>query len=105
MAWRKGLCRLWVVVSVAWVLCVIVGSISDAVHIANLPTADDFFGCNVTPRPASCGPLKPYAEQWAYFLGYWFAFALKWVLVAIFPPAILFGAGRVGIWVGEGFRH
>lgn len=108
MNWRQGLFRLWIYISAIWTAIVIVAAITAAIQLAQLPTTDEFFGCNAHARPHFCGAAPPsisFARQIAWFVGYWSGFVAKYLLWAIVPSATVFAFGRGILWVIDGFKR
>lgn len=102
MNWKTGLFRFWCFLSLIWAAITLLAGVTEAVRIIGLPTADAFFGCDVVPRPANCGPIQ--TASTAYFLGWWASFVLKYLLIAASVPAILGALGLGASWVISGFR-
>lgn len=107
IAWTRGLFRIWALASVVW----IVFTLSLGIFTyATLPTAEEFFGCNTTPRLHYCGqPPAPdtrtFEERVAWQAGYFTSFMVqRYLLWMIIPPAVLFALGYGARWAALGFR-
>lgn len=87
MNWKRGLLRLWAVVSVLW-FGLIVQSLVKTV-------GDDIAGSILTEKLYGL-PRGEYD-----ILSLMFVFSA----LAFIPPLLLLALGYIGLWVGRGFRR
>lgn len=106
MNWSRGLFRVWVMVSICWMVYVGWSGYQNIVRPRDLaaalcadqrrqnPTLGNPFDCFDALHAARLGDLTPIGQAVAQYVG-----------LALGGPAGLLGIGLVGIWIGAGFRQ
>jgi len=91
MNWRRGLFRLWVIVSVAWVAVAYI--LIDPIQAPNQAKIAEAMRQNYSPDQIT-----------AYLSGLRRDRLIDFGALAMVPPTLILIAGAIGFWVVVGFR-